>query len=408
MNNCPHPEDLTAWHLGELNNKLDEEHIAQHFQKCKNCQAIVREEQILANSLRGISEKKIEISNRVSRKIKQRKIIYKSFELVGGLGVAMFLIYLFNIQALIFPELKPKNNKQANAKILNNSFNWLQSNQEADGSWNTEKIKGRKEYALGLSSLTMNPMAIDKSNKYSITLQKTLNFILSSQKDNGCFGKEFPGSMYNQGLVTTSLLQLYKTDAYSDLKEPIFKSINYIVMNQNVDGGWGVAGVSNMQIACWPIRVLLKSKEIGLYNDSKAIDRSLVWLKNYISERGFIDKPSVLITMASTCMVEAKNLGFNVSSSTINKINKHVLKKIHDEFEVVSNNYCHLYFSIQLMYSLKLSPREMYDYKKKVRMILVDNMVKDGSNVGTWLAKDTWCKVGGNLYSTSFALASLL
>jgi len=131
------------------------------------------------------------------------------------------------------------------------SLRWLKKNQQADGSWKSQKIA-----MTGLALLTF--LAHDERPSYSPefgeTVQKALGFLIGSQKPDGRFNG-VDGNEYAHPIATYALCEAYGMTLNPNVKDAAERALLPIIKGQHPTGGWNYKMDPNV------------SKEDGKYRD---------------------------------------------------------------------------------------------------------------------------------------------
>ena len=114
------------------------------------------------------------------------------------------------------------------------ALRWLKKNQQADGSWNSQKIA-----MTGLAILTF--LAHDErpgaSPEFGDAVQHAIEFLLSNQKTDGRFNGA-DGNEYAHPIATYALCEAYGMTLNPNVKAAAEKAIIPIINGQHPTGGW--------------------------------------------------------------------------------------------------------------------------------------------------------------------------
>ena len=114
------------------------------------------------------------------------------------------------------------------------ALRWLKKNQQADGSWKSQKIA-----MTGLALLTF--LAHDERPSYSPefgeTVQKALGFLIGSQKPDGRFNG-VDGNEYAHPIATYALCEAYGMTLNPNVKDAAERALLPIIKGQHPTGGW--------------------------------------------------------------------------------------------------------------------------------------------------------------------------
>jgi hypothetical protein len=84
------------------------------------------------------------------------------------------------------------------------SIAWLKNAQLPSGAWDVEKWGGRSKFQVGISAMALLAL-MEVENDWSAQTQRTLNYLLAAQDQEGRFGPTFLGDLYNHCLATRAL-----------------------------------------------------------------------------------------------------------------------------------------------------------------------------------------------------------
>jgi hypothetical protein len=111
------------------------------------------------------------------------------------------------------------------------ALRWLKKNQQADGSWNKNKVA-----MTGLAILTYlaHGETPSESKEFGTTVQKAIEYLLNVQ--NKTTGR-IPGN-YDHPIATYALCEAYGMTLNPNVKEAAEKAVALIIKGQHPTGGW--------------------------------------------------------------------------------------------------------------------------------------------------------------------------
>ena len=119
---------------------------------------------------------------------------------------------------------------------VDRSHEYLAKQQRPDGAWDGNNAPN----ALALLAF-MGRGHVPGRGPYSDVLEKGKKFILRTQDANGVFVPQRAagsGPMYQQGLATLALAELYGMDPDPELEAALRKSVDLLIQCQSDRGGW--------------------------------------------------------------------------------------------------------------------------------------------------------------------------
>ena len=164
------------------------------------------------------------------------------------------------------------------------SLRWLNAHQNEDGSWSEKQ----PESVTGLALLCF--LAHDEtpnSPEFGKTLVNAMKFLLSKQSSNG----QFPGDSYSHCICTCAISEAYYRTRIPILEESMEKGIEYIIINQQANGGWSVGYKTdvewNLSFSTWQIQALKAGQLAGSKNPK--LQETLQKAANFVQKTAFID-----------------------------------------------------------------------------------------------------------------------
>ena len=126
------------------------------------------------------------------------------------------------------------NGAQATDEAVLRALRWLKINQQADGSWKSQKIA-----MTGLAVLTFlaHNERPGSSPEFGDAVQKAVEFLLSRQKPDGHFSETDPNE-YAHPIAAYALCEAYGMTLNPNVKAAAEKALIPIVKGQHPTGGW--------------------------------------------------------------------------------------------------------------------------------------------------------------------------
>jgi prenyltransferase beta subunit len=139
-------------------------------------------------------------------------------------------------------------------------------------------------------------------SKAGSDITQVIATLLESRNPDSGFGgaKGYPVS---NNLDTALALQAFKAANYSDTTL-LGQSLNYLISNQNTDGGWGFTSgdVSNTYVTSLVLRVLSTNSTVFFINQNTITQASAFLLAHQNTDGGFGNSPSTIYDTALSLM----------------------------------------------------------------------------------------------------------
>jgi len=294
---------------------------------------------------------------------------------------------------------------------VNDAAKWLVSVQNEDGAWDPAQWGGRRELGASLSGLAVltllrSDVAADDA------LARAEKHILSLQNEDGSFGPECAGKMYNHGIALKALLAL-RSACKGAASGELDKAVAYIVRSQAPSGGWSYREAdsrnSSIGVSVWQIGALLAAREAGMNGVDHSLRKGMFWLKGTYSGAGDflygqgMQKPGMSDTvkaMGAMCMLSADK---DILGSFGNDQIRALLAGVGGENP--GNDLYQSYFisSAAAAGGQKDLMRRLEGFGSDI----AGQRIAKGDKAGSWNAGGRWGNVGGRIYATSMAALSL-
>lgn len=429
---CPSGDDITAYLCNELQAEESRE-IQVHIDSCSACKKLADE---ITESLKllGVLKKMPTVPDivpavmeRIATNVSSadnppfwrilllRRILYIAASIVGVIAVIYGLIHIKTKERVVVATTSVQNVADI-TKYRQTGIRWLVKAQEADGRWEPVRWGGKQEYTVGLTAISL--LAVieteDEFPEKNICIQRASEFLLKQQHKDGRFGEYFDGTMYNHGIATVALLELYRKNKKAELEQPLKSALAFIRQNQLATGGWAYftrpQEVANTSVSTWPLLALFISYDTGWKDTDHSINRAVQWLVGLIDEQGQFgyerrgSSPygtEALTAMGAYCLLKAETIGI--------KINSHIMEMAKQKLAIVkkadnADDFYKTYFQICVFKEIGES---MHNNMISLQTQLIARIRQTGPEKGSWDPIDRWGTTGGRIYSTALALMSL-
>ncbi len=113
------------------------------------------------------------------------------------------------------------------------ALRWLAKNQQADGSWGSNKSAMTGLALLSFLAHGETPA----SEEFGVTVEKAIRFFVSTQQPDGLF-RHRDNHNYSHPIATYALAEAYTLTGVPMLKEVVERAMGPIIRGQNPSGGW--------------------------------------------------------------------------------------------------------------------------------------------------------------------------
>jgi hypothetical protein len=304
---------------------------------------------------------------------------------------------------------------EANGTPAGRAVAWLCRTQEPDGSWNTARWGGNKQFEVALTGLSLMAILGGKEGASSDpVVDRAVDNLLCRQDEHGEFGAAFDSAPYNQGIATLALIQAYRVQKDERIKAAVDRALKAICERQHPDGGWGyrqeATPASNLSITLWQLEALRLAASSGWGDLRVPIQRSVRWIASvadedgtfgYRQKRDFPEGSPTLTAMGALSMLEA------AEGTPIPPARRRAIKAQVERLAAApgETDYYRRYFLAAALAKLdEEGPRQRLS---EMRSELAGRQVRQGPETGSWLADDRWSSAGGRVYATALASLSM-
>ncbi|MEM7457637.1 MAG: prenyltransferase/squalene oxidase repeat-containing protein, partial [Planctomycetota bacterium] len=316
-------------------------------------------------------------------------------------------------------------------RAVNDALEWLQSSQEADGSWNPRRWGGGQEPRVyghdrqgagssadtGITALaTLAFMAAGHNHledgPYRETVQKGLEYLIRKQTTDGNLAGEalLFARMYCHSMSLLALSEGLALTGDQRLLPAVQIGVDYLVRAQNTfDGGWryqpGDRG--DMSQFGWQVLALRSAATGGAYVPEETTGRMKLFLEKCTSGPGnglgsYRPDQQVSTTMTAEALVCRFFLVEEVDELTRETAMSRVLN------EVPSADHVNLYYWYYGTMAAYQSGGSSWDrWNQALKRALLTTQEREGSNMGSWAPVGVWAPYGGRVYSTAMAALCL-
>jgi hypothetical protein len=196
------------------------------------------------------------------------------------------------------PEVEPRKNgvdrqklnDPAAANTVHLALQWLQTQQNPDGTWGSDQYRGAFT-GLALLCYLGHADTPEGSPEFGVVVSKGIDALVAEGIRNEgrfSFGNGFDGNQaaYEHGICTYALCEAYTMTQDARLVPIIKEAVNYIVKGQRADGGWaysydlspdaaGGTAKSDTSVSGWQVQALRAAHMTRIPGIDKTIGNTL-------------------------------------------------------------------------------------------------------------------------------------
>lgn len=310
---------------------------------------------------------------------------------------------------------------------------WLAAHQDADGKWDAEGFnrhcshpthcpgKGDPQFNPGITALALlaflgagfDPEA---ESPYQKTVEKGLNFLISSQDSSGLFGP--PGSQYfyNHSLATFALAEASGMSRRPKYLEAAARALAFSAAGQQAGGGWDYTaeptGRNDLSITGWQVLALRTAEELAIPFPTAMTNRVQGYLERCVFEDGRAEYANIGIgqgrqgcNMAAVGMLCRLYFGARPASAEIQGAVKILLRNPPDmqksfDWDKTYQSSYYWYYATLALFHLGGPPWEAWNhFIQKTLLPLQSTRVHEA---GSWNADGNWIgTLGGRVTATA-------
>ena len=338
----------------------------------------------------------------------------------------------------------------ASEKAVEMSLRWLAAHQDPQGFWDADgfdaqcpegqkctghaglvkideegidRLNAGKHADSGVTALSLLAFLgagyTHEEGQYADQIDRTLSWLIRQQRADGFLGGKSTHfeQMYCHAMTTYALAEAYgmQSDLSSDrrLREPLMRAVNYIIENQNPDGGWRyVKGQSSdMSIFGWQLMALKSAEIAGLTIPESTKAKMVVFLKErsqgpnkglagYRMIGGQPTPPTDSMTAEALFCKQMLRLPRTDPASTegVNFIMQRLPRGSQ-------HNLYFWYYGTLAMYQYGGDPWRQWN--EALRETLIAEQRTRGHMAGSWDPKAPWGEYGGRIFSTALSTLCL-
>lgn len=174
----------------------------------------------------------------------------------------------------------------ATEAVIRGAIRYLASKQLPNGSWGMTDFERRHPVAMTGYTLMAFLAAghLPGEGEEGKAARAGLQYLLDVAKPDGTFGDRSLGQyMYNHGVATIALAELYGQTQASDIKPKLDRAIKLIISSQNPEGGWRyrpIAQDADVSVTVLQVVALRGAKNAGVEVPQNTIEQAVRYVKS--------------------------------------------------------------------------------------------------------------------------------
>ncbi len=327
-------------------------------------------------------------------------------------------------------------------KVVMAGLDWLKRHQNPDGSWDaatfTQMCDGRlgptctgKGSSIhiagvtGLALLTYLGAGYDSNRPSAFleTVKKGLKWLKQNQDAEGCFGPRTDGRFtYSHACATLAMCEAYASTKSVPWKKSAQEGLNFIHACQNTYKAWryGVKpGDNDTSVTGWMLMALKSGKDSGLTVSDKAMQEGLAFVDSMTDEStgrtgytkkgeppvrpdGFQNKWPGSESEALTAVAMCSRIFCGAADGNpLMKAGADLLSKKLPVWDESGGKIDMYYWYYGTLAMFQIGGPSWDAWNRNLKLVVVDQQIKDGCSKGSWDTKDPWCDDGGRVYTTA-------
>lgn len=170
--------------------------------------------------------------------------------------------------------------------VIRGAVRFLAAKQLPNGSWGITDYERRHPIAMtGYSLMALLASGnLPGEGEQGKVARAGLQYLLEAARPDGTFGDRTIGQyMYNHGIASIALAELYGETQAADIKPKLDRAIRLIIASQNAEGGWRyrpIAQDADVSVTVLQVVALRAAKNAGLEVPQETIDRAVGYVKS--------------------------------------------------------------------------------------------------------------------------------
>jgi squalene cyclase len=176
-------------------------------------------------------------------------------------------------------------------QVIAGALRWLTANQAPNGSWSAKGGRMRGEHPVAMTGYSLIALMaagnLPEEGEYAKEVDAGMRFLLDSMQPDGEF-RDVEGAryMYNHGVATIALSELYGQTQHPAMRPKLERAIRLILESQATQGehsgGWRYQprpGDADISITVLQVVALRSAKNAGFAVPQRTIDDAIAYVK---------------------------------------------------------------------------------------------------------------------------------
>jgi hypothetical protein len=307
-------------------------------------------------------------------------------------------------------------------------LDWLKKNQRKDGSWSLSgPYKDGCDTENRIAATAMAMLAFQgagnthKKGRFKEELNRAKKWLLKQRATKGkrqggfyearnAFFKGIDNhTFYTNGMATMAVCELYAMTRDESLKYPAQEAIDFLMRNQNPDGGWRYIRdtESDTSVTGWIVMALQSAKMAGLRVDDEVFASIGDFLDSVQSDYGsrYAYQTGQVDTLSMTAegLLCRQYMGWPRDHQPLLTGVTHLLD---NPIDVQEPNLYYWYYATQVLHHMEGD--FWREWNVVMRKRLPARQETQGKERGSWAPyDDRWAEYSGRLFSTCFNIYML-
>jgi len=243
-------------------------------------------------------------------------------------------------------ELSPESER-----AIERGLKYLAAEQHVNGSWGS-KYKAAVT-SLGLMAFMLKGH-FPKQGKYGRLLDRSVRFLVGRAKEGGGY---FGGNMYEHGLSTLALSEVWGMTERKELRDTIKQAVLVILKSQASSGGWRYQPIpkdADISVTVMQILALSSAREAGIYVPQKTIDQAVKYVRRlqvrFTGGFGYTSASSEGFARSAAGVMSLLMCGEDPTGRPVRSGLSYLQKYPKDKFTKVEWYFYGHYYAVQAMY----------------------------------------------------------